>query len=139
MKDIDVKEKFIELRSAGQSLEKVAKKIGKSKQTMVAWSRELELQISNARSLRLDALREQMLLTKEARLKRLASTLDRLEREIESRDFGNIPTTKLLALASNYRREIASELDFEFQEKEMGIGELDLYTTVKWQAEPLSL
>lgn len=90
MKDMDIKEQFIDLRAEDQSLEKIAKKLGKSKQTMVAWSRELELEVSNARTIRLDALREKMLLTKEARLRRLAATLDRIEQEIEMYIFGII-------------------------------------------------
>lgn len=109
MESIDVKEKFIELRAQGYSFDKIAKELGKAKQTLVDWSRELQEEIANRKALELEALYEKYYLLKEHRLKSFGGTLSKLQKEIESRDLSDVPTDKLLDLQLKYLTFIRDE------------------------------
>jgi transposase-like protein len=41
METIETKRRFIELRAKGYSFDKIAKELGKAKQTLLDWSRDL--------------------------------------------------------------------------------------------------
>jgi hypothetical protein len=109
MESIDVKEKFIELRAQGYSFDKIAKELGKAKQTLVDWSRELQEEIANRKALELEALYEKYYLLKEHRLKSFGETLSKLQKEIESRNLSDVPTDKLLDLQLKYLTFIRDE------------------------------
>lgn len=109
METMETKEQFIELRARGYSYDKIAKQLGKAKQTLIDWGKELDAEISNRKALELEALYEEQLLLKEARLKRLGGILTRLEGEIEKRDLSNLNTDKLLDLYLRYIDKIEAE------------------------------
>ncbi len=109
MESTEVKEKFIELRAQGYSFDKIAKELGKAKQTLVDWSRELQEEIANRKALELEALYEKYYLLKEHRLKRFGETLSKLQKEIESRNLSDVPTDKLLDLQLKYLTFIRDE------------------------------
>ena len=67
----DVKMKFVELRAKGNSFDKIANMLKKSKQTLINWESEFKEEISNLKSIELDTLYEQFYVTKEARIKKL--------------------------------------------------------------------
>jgi transposase-like protein len=46
VKDINLKEKFIQLRAKGFSFDKIAKEISTSKPTLLKWSEEFEGEIA---------------------------------------------------------------------------------------------
>ena len=102
MESLDVKEKFIGLRAQGYSFDKIAKELGKAKQTLIDWSRELQEEIASRKALELEALYDQFSLMKEHRLRDLGKTLARLQTEVESRDLSDVPTDKLLDLQLKY-------------------------------------
>jgi orotate phosphoribosyltransferase-like protein len=56
MKDLAVKEQFVELRARGWSFDRIAKELKVSKQTLINWSRELVLEISNRRAIERESL-----------------------------------------------------------------------------------
>lgn len=109
MESTDIKEKFIELRAQGYSFDKIAKELGKAKQTLVDWSRELQEEIANRKALELEALYEKYYLLKEHRLKTFGATLSKLQKEIESRNLSDVPTDKLLDLQLKYLTFIRDE------------------------------
>lgn len=45
MEILETKQQFIELRAKGWSFDKIAKKLGKAKQTLIDWSKELDKDI----------------------------------------------------------------------------------------------
>ena len=53
------KQTFTELRANNESYEKIAKKLKVSKTTLIAWAKELELDIENLRAITHEALNEQ--------------------------------------------------------------------------------
>ncbi len=109
MESLEIKEKFIEFRAQGYSFDKIAKELGKAKQTLVDWSRELQEEIANRKALELEALYEKYYLLKEHRLKKFGETLSKLQKEIESRNLSDVPTDKLLDLQLKYLTFIKDE------------------------------
>jgi hypothetical protein len=104
------KEDFIEMRAQGYSLDKIAKKLGKSKNTLIVWSKELQGEIANCKAIELEALCEKYYLHKEGRLQIFGSLLVKIKEEIERRDFLDIPTDKLLDLFLKYSNKAKDEL-----------------------------
>ena len=133
MKDNETKERFIELRAEGRSFERIAKELKTSKQTLIDWSKELELEIANLKAIELEALQERYYLTKKAKIERFGKMLDKLKQEIEKRDFSQIPTDKLVDMIIKLHDHIKGELtEIQFTEETQDLN--DTFTLKKtWQ------
>jgi IS30 family transposase len=110
MELLETKEKFIELRAKGMSFDKIAKEIGKAKQTLIDWSKELKDEIANRKALELEALYEKYYLLKENRLQTFGDMLTKIKKEIEQRDLSDVPTDKLLDLLLKYENQVKDEV-----------------------------
>jgi intein-encoded DNA endonuclease-like protein len=110
MENHKTKEQFIQLRAQGVSYSNISKEIGKSKQTLIDWGKELEEEIRNLKAIELEAIYEKYFLLKEARLQSFGIVTQRIRQEIESRDFSDIPTEKLLDLFLKYNSIIKQEI-----------------------------
>lgn len=107
---MEEKEKFIELRAKGWSFDKIAKELGKAKQTLINWSKELEDEIANLKALELEALYEKHYLLKENRIETFGVLLRKLKDEAMSRDLSEVPTDKLLDLLLKYENQLKDEI-----------------------------
>ena len=139
MKDQKVKEQFIELRAQGWSFVRIAKKLKVSKQTLINWSKELKLQISNMKAIELEALQEQYYLDRKARIEILGGRLQKFKEEIEKRDLKDIPTAKLYELFLKYHDFLKTEATpVTFHEAESfnaSLDDLSFNAVIKeWQA-----
>ena len=101
--------KFIELRAKGCSFETISKKLNKSKQTLVDWSKELQEEIANCKAMELEALYEQFYLLKEARISNFGAILTKVTQELKSRDLSKVSTARLLELYLLYYDKLSSE------------------------------
>jgi hypothetical protein len=110
MELLETKERFIELRAKGWSFDKIAKEIGKAKQTLIDWSKELEDEIANLKALELEALYEKHYLLKENRIETFGEMLTKIKTEVESRDLSDVPTDKLLDLFLKYNSQVKEEI-----------------------------
>ena len=110
MINLDQKEKFIELRAKGWSFDKIAKELGKAKQTLIDWSKELEDEIANRKALELETLYETYYLQRESRLQTFGAILTKIKEEVMSRDLSDVPTDKLLDLFLKYNNQIREEI-----------------------------
>lgn len=104
------KERFIELRAKGWSFDRIAKELGKAKQTLIDWSKELQDEIANLKALELEALYEKYYLLKETRLQTFGEMLTKIKTEVESRDLSDVPTDKLLELLLKYNSQVKEEI-----------------------------
>lgn len=112
---------FIQARAEGKSFSSIAKALQVSKQTAINWSKELEEEIAAKRAIELEALYEEYRLTREGRLQRLGSLLERLQKEVEERDLSDVPTDKLIALllkAAEQAEKQAPALSFKDTEEQ---------------------
>jgi len=110
MELIDTKQRFIELRAKGWSFDKIAKELGKAKQTLIDWSKELQNEIANLKAMELETLYEEYYLLKENRLQTFGVLLNKIKEEVLTRDFSEIPTDKLLDLLLKYNTQIKEEI-----------------------------
>ena len=110
METTELKEKFIELRAKGWSFDKIAKETGKAKQTLIDWSKDLQAEIANRKALELEALYETYYLLKEAKIKKYGSILSKITNELESRNFNNVPTGRLLELYLLFFERLSQEV-----------------------------
>jgi transcriptional regulator len=142
MELIETKERFIELRAKGWSFDKIAKELGKAKQTLIDWSKELQDEIANRKALELEALYETYYLLKEAKIKKYGAILSKITNELENRDFNNVPTGRLLELYLLYFERLSQEVidptfksSQEITEERQDRELMDELTTI--QSEPL--
>ena len=138
MELLETKEKFIELRAKGWSFDKIAKELGKAKQTLIDWSKELQNEIANLRAIELEALYESYYLLKENRLQTLGVMLTKIKKEVEQRDLSEVPTDKLLDLLLKYNLQTKEEIiephfktSTEIKEEKLDKVLLDELTTLQ--------
>ena len=110
METIETKRRFIELRAKGYSFDKIAKELGKAKQTLIDWSKDLQEEIANRKALELEALYEGYYLLKEARVRKFGEIIGKLNKELEKRDLSDLPTDKLLGLYLKYSDKVKEEI-----------------------------
>jgi len=109
MKDLETKEKFIELRAEGWSYGRIAMELSVSKPTLISWSREFQMEIENLKAVELSDLLERFSLTKSKRLELFGQSLNALETELDGRDLTRLPTEKLYELILKYLASIKQE------------------------------
>ena len=131
MADSKTIERFIELRAKGLSFDKIAKDLGKAKQTLIDWSKDYQEEIANLKALELEALQEQHYLSIRARLQSQAIIYNKLREEAEGRDFSEIPTEKLLELLSKHEKRLHDE-HIEPQFRSAREIEADKADALKW-------
>ena len=110
MEILQTKENFIDLRAKGWSFDKIAKELGKAKQTLIDWSKELQDEIANRKALELEALYESYYLMRENRLQTFGAMLTKIKEEIERRSLSDVPTDKLLELLLKYNSQVKEEI-----------------------------
>jgi hypothetical protein len=98
--------KFIQLRSQGLSLARIAEQIGVSKTTLVNWNRWFDEQIEDLTKLERESSHEQLRLAHQADLTRLTKLRDTFETELSNRPLADLPIEKLLLLSAKLRSQI---------------------------------
>lgn len=111
MKNANDKERFIELRAEGRSYADIAAALKVSKPTLIAWGKELQKDILNARTLRMDELFERYAVAKSKRVEVFGKRLEAIMTELDKRDLANIATSSLLTLALKYGEFMKDELE----------------------------
>jgi len=110
METVKVKQRFIELRAKGYSYDKIAKELGKAKQTLIDWGTELQEEIANLKAMELEELYNKYFLLKEHRIQTFGELLDKMKKEVTNRDLSEVPTGKLLELLIKYSGYINEEM-----------------------------
>ena len=109
MKTFDVKEKFIQMRAEGKSLASIAKQLEMSQTTCKKWEKECKASIAEQRAAELDALYEQYHMTRRARIERMASKLQEIEKRLEEADYGKTDPARLLDVWLKYSQALKEE------------------------------
>ena len=138
MKDVAVKEQFVELRARGWSFDRIAKELKVSKQSLVNWSRELTLEIRNRRAIEFEALLETYAMTREKRIEAIGQLLKRMNEELAARTLTTMPTERLLDGILKLMAEseaVETELTFGAEGNLMELLNKNLETTIThWSA-----
>ncbi len=96
MKDNETKEQFIVMRAQGLSYQKISERLNTSKPTLLKWSAEMAERIDEAKILAVDAVLEEYGISRVSKVRQLATILKKIEDELATRDFKDVPTDKLL-------------------------------------------
>lgn len=109
MLDYDIQEKFILLRAENKSYSQITKALGISKDSCIKLNRELATRIAEVKADNLQRLYSAYNATKEARIKKLGSSLKKLENAINETDLRLVPPEKLLELQLKYIQALKEE------------------------------
>jgi len=109
MKTTDTKNQFITMRAEGKSYSAIAETLHISKGTCTAWERELQEQITLLKQEQLDELYNSYYMTKEARIKRLGETLNRINDTLSNADLSKLSPDKLLDFKLKYTEALKEE------------------------------
>ncbi len=109
MIDLETKEKFILLRAENKSYSQITKALGISKDSCIKLNRELASRITEARAENLQRLYNAYSATKEARVKKLGSSLKKIENAVNEADLRLVPPEKLLELQLKYIQALKDE------------------------------
>lgn len=109
MKPQELKASFIEMRAEGNSYDTIAKALHISKSTCTAWERELKDKIEILKQEELNSLYDSYHMTKEARIKRIGDTLERIDTALEQADLEEIAPEKLLDFKLKYTEALKAE------------------------------
>ncbi len=109
MKPQEQKTEFIRLRAEGKSYAVIADTLHISKSTCTAWERELKDAIADLKQEQLNDLFNAYYMTKEARIKKLGETLDRINTALDGADLSQIPPEKLLEFKLKYTETLKGE------------------------------
>ncbi len=101
--------RFIQLRAEGKAYSAIAHELGVSKSLVISWNEGLEQEIAEYKAERLQELYEQYGLLKEARIQALGGVLQKVDNELQGRDWSDIPTDKLLDHKLKLTQALASE------------------------------
>lgn len=121
MKDDDVKNRFIELRAKNWSYNRIASELKVSKQTLIAWSKDLSHVIANLRAIESEELQEKYFALRQKRIELFGEALKRIHSELAKRDLKDVPTEKLFILLLKYSDAVKSEsLETVFSVEQIG-------------------
>lgn len=109
MKDQEIVQRFIHLRSQNWSFSKIMEELNVCRQTIVNWSRKHQFEIQNQRAIQMEALQRQLIATAEDRARLLAGRLQKVEAELATRDLSTVSTSRLYAMADSLRTQILHE------------------------------
>lgn len=109
MRPIDEKKEYINLRAQGKSYQYICDTLHVSKGTCSAWEKELKEQIDELKKAQLAELAETYGMAKEARIKRLGDTLNKINDALSKIPFDAIDPSKLLDFKLKYAQALKEE------------------------------
>ena len=109
MKDRETQLAFIKARAEGKSYSIIAKELGIAKATCTSWEQTLRGEIEAMKSAQLEELYTAYGMKREARIRTLGETLQRIDKAIEGKPLDELPADKLLELKLKYSKELRAE------------------------------
>ena len=109
MKPAELKKEYIRLRAEGKSYSFICEQLHISKSTCTKWERALAAEIDELKRAELAELCESYSMTKEARIRRLGDTLEKINAALEQADFTAVDPAKLLDFKLKYTEALKGE------------------------------
>ena len=133
MENLETKNKFVELRAKGNSFQSIGNTLGVSKQTLINWSKDLQIKINNLRTVEYDALLSKYKLNKQKKLEFYGEFLEKVYSEIQKRNLEELPTEKLFHLYLKINDSLEKDMPSIVLESTTDTWSLSDITT-KWEA-----
>lgn len=109
MKPAELKKEYIRLRAEGKSYSAICEQLHISKATCTKWEKAFSSQIDELKRAELTELCESYSMTKEARIKKLGDTLEKINAALEQADFTAVDPAKLLDFKLKYTEALKGE------------------------------
>lgn len=109
MKPAELKREYVKLRAEGKSYSFIADQLHISKTTCSKWEKELAGQIDELKRAEFAELCESYGMTKEARIKKLGDTLEKINEALAQADFTGVDPAKLLDFKLKYTEALKGE------------------------------
>lgn len=109
MKPAELKKEYVRLRAERQSYSSICEQLHISKSTCTKWEKALAAQIDELKRAELAELCESYSMTKEARIRRLGDTLEKINAALEQADFSTVDPAKLLDFKLKYTEALKGE------------------------------
>lgn len=109
MKDRETQLAFIKARAEGKSYSSIAQELGIAKATCTSWERSFRADIEAMKQAHLEELYTAYSMKREARIKKLGSIIQGLDKAIAEKPLADLSIDKLLELRLKYGRELKEE------------------------------
>jgi len=109
LKPAELKQEYIKLRAEGRAYSYIADKLHISKSTCTKWEKELEADIAQLKREELNTLYDAYHMKKEARIKKLGDTLEKVETALDATDLQEVAPEKLLDFKLKYTDALQKE------------------------------
>jgi hypothetical protein len=105
----ELKNRFIQERASGKSFKEIATALNLPVETLIAWAKTLKYDIGNQKAIELDELSNKFRITKRRRIELIGSILTKMQDELDTRDYKDVPTDKLFDYLLKYSAELNKE------------------------------
>lgn len=109
MKPAELKQEYIRLRAEGRSYSYITDKLHISKSTCTKWEKQLEADIAQLKREELNTLYDSYHMKKEARIRQLGDTLERVDDALSGVDLTEVAPEKLLDFKLKYTEALQRE------------------------------
>ena len=135
MKDLELKDKFVELRATGKSFASISAELGVSKSTLIDWSKDLTIEIKNLRQIHLESIREKYRFGVEKRIELFGQQLQNIQTELSKRDLSQIPIERLFNFLLKFGSELnTDDFSLTFCQRKSGFDFEPINSVSDWQA-----
>jgi hypothetical protein len=135
MKYEDKINKFIELRASGKSFKNISSELSIPYSDLLNLSKKYSYEINNLRAIELDDVANKYQISKSQRIEFIGSLISKLKNELNSRDFSDIPSEKLIDYLLKYSQLLGKELEpTTFKQINSGFDLADFSSEVTWSS-----
>lgn len=111
-----LKDKYIERRLKGETIQKISDSLQVLESQCLEWEEDLKNESIIFRKITIEKTINENKLRKSDRVKNLSSLLNRINKEISKRDFSDVPTDKLIILGFKLNEHLESIIHKENNE-----------------------
>ena len=111
-----LKDKYIERRLKGETIQKISDSLQVLESQCLEWEEDLKNESIIFRKITIEKTINENKLRKSDRVKNLSSLLNRINKEIANRDFSDVPTDKLILLGSKLNETLEQIINKENNE-----------------------
>ena len=135
MKYEDKIDRFIELRASGKSFKSISLELSIPYSDLLNLSKKYSYEINNLKAIELDDIANRYQLSKSQKIEFIGSLISKLKNELNSRDFSDIPSEKLIDYLLKYSQLLGKELEpTTFKQINSGFELSDFSSEVTWSS-----
>jgi hypothetical protein len=105
----ELKSKFVQERASGKSFKEISTSLNVPIDTLILWAKILKYDIGNQKAIELDEVSNRFKITKKRRIELIGNILTKIQDELDTRDYKDIPTEKLFDYLLKYSSELNKE------------------------------